>query len=72
MKLYWDFYGPDAQGTAEHFARHLDEFIARNALTGCATGSEVARPGHAFAHCTADGATVETLRRALRPRREEP
>lgn len=71
MRLCWDFYGPDSQGTAEHFARHLDEFIAKHALTGCATGTEVVGPMHAFAHCRAEGAALETLKRALRPKRTE-
>lgn len=71
MTLYWDFYGPDARGTAEHFARHMDEFIAANALAGCATGVEAPTAMHAFARCTAEGSAIDALRRALRPHREE-
>lgn len=72
MRFCWDFYGPDGGGTAAHFARHLREFVAKNALEGCATGTEQVGPMHAFAHCTAEGPAAEVIRRALRPHREEP
>jgi hypothetical protein len=26
LRFHWDFFGPDAQRTAEHFLHHLDEF----------------------------------------------
>jgi hypothetical protein len=31
--LYWDFFGPSGAQTAEHFKRHLTEFLHRNAIT---------------------------------------
>jgi hypothetical protein len=31
--LYWDFFGPSAVQTAEHFKKHLTEFLHRNAIT---------------------------------------
>lgn len=26
LRFHWDFFGPDAQRTAEHFLHHLDAF----------------------------------------------
>lgn len=69
--LYWDFFGPDAEGTARHFRVHLDDFIARGALVGCETGIESAGPGHHAAWCKAPDAAREALMR-LRPRRAAP
>ena len=70
--LYWDFHGPTAQGTAEHFHRHLDEFLQREQLHGCETGVAIIERGrHAAAWCRCPVALVSTLRGALRPRRAD-
>jgi alpha-beta hydrolase superfamily lysophospholipase len=70
--LYWDFHGPAAQGTAEHFHRHLDEFLAREKLEGCETGVQTVEAGrHAAAWCRCPVALVTTIRAALRPRRAD-
>lgn len=70
--LYWDFHGPTAQGTAEHFHRHLDEFLQRERLEGCETGVTIIEAGrHAAAWCRSPKALVATLRGALRPRRAD-
>jgi hypothetical protein len=68
----WDFFGPRAEGTARHFQRHLEEFLARESVDGCATAVEAPRAGQWTVTCrTPEGAT-DTVRRALRPRREQP
>ncbi|PRP90268.1 Alpha/beta hydrolase family protein [Enhygromyxa salina] len=70
--LYWDFFGPTAQGTAEHFHGHLDEFLAREGFADCETGVEGVEPGrHVAAWCRCPEELVSTLGRALRPRRVE-
>lgn len=69
--LHWDFFGPRAAGTAAHFRRHLDEFLAREGLAGCATGLASAGPGHEGVWCRAPRATADVVARALRPRRRE-
>ena len=33
-RYFWDFFGPDAERTAQHFRRHLDEFLEKNAHRG--------------------------------------
>ncbi|MFO7177922.1 MAG: hypothetical protein DIU78_004395 [Pseudomonadota bacterium] len=71
-RFFWDFFGPHAEPTAAHFVRHLDEFLARNALTGCSTGTLSAGPGHHAAYCDAPADVGAAIERALRPRRSEP
>ncbi|WP_373046717.1 hypothetical protein [Vulgatibacter sp.] len=66
---YWDFAGPNAEGTARHFRVHLDEFLAREGIEGCETGVESQGPGHAAAFCRGPASVREPIERALRPRR---
>lgn len=68
---YWDFHGPDAEGTARHFLAHLGEFIARNGLAGTESGLESSRAGHFATWCKAPDAARDALLR-LRPRRSGP
>jgi pimeloyl-ACP methyl ester carboxylesterase len=70
-RLWWEFFGPDARGTAEHFRRHLDEFLAREHVEGCSHGVVVDRAGQAATWCVAPHEHLETLVRALAPRRVE-
>jgi len=66
----WDFFGPRAEGTALHFQRHVDEFLAREALGGCATAASAEGKAHWAVHCTSPPAHAAAIRGALRPRRE--
>jgi hypothetical protein len=68
--LYWDFFGPRAEGTARHFRGHLDDFLARERLAGCVTGVEEVAAAHWATWCRAGQEAREPLRRALRPKRE--
>lgn len=68
-RLYWDFSGGQAAGTAEHFRRHLDEFLAREALAGCATGTEGYTALHHAAWCDTPDDHYDLIVRSLRPRR---
>ena len=72
VSFFWDFHGPRAEGTARHFARHLGELFAREAIAGCTTAVEEAARNHWVVRCDAPAAHAESLRRALRPRRESP
>lgn len=69
--LYWDFFGPDAEGTAEHFRRHLEQFLAGEAIDGCRIGLESAGPGHHAVACRPPTASAcATIVARLRPRRQ--
>jgi uncharacterized protein len=72
IRLFWDFFGPSATRTAEHFRKHLDEFLLANSVADCETGTSSSGPGHDAAYCVAPLETSEGLQRALRPRRSEP
>lgn len=68
-RLYWDFRGGRAQGTAEHFVRHLEEFLTATDLTGCGVGVEAYSALHSAAYCDAPHEALSTIVERLRPRR---
>jgi len=68
LKLIWDFYGPRAQGTAEHHAAHVSEFVRREGVSGT-TGAECAAPGHWSAWLIVSEAVALRFRTALKPNR---
>jgi hypothetical protein len=64
----WDYFGPNAEGTAQHFLRHLEQYWAKLGLEGCEAGLESEQAGHHAVWCrtppTADAAILQ-----LRPKR---
>ena len=72
LTLYWDFYGPRAAGTAQHFQVHLRTFLQQNALQGCPTGVASPTPVHHAAWCTVPEEQAAAVQAALRPQRAEP
>lgn len=64
--LLWTFRGPDASPTAQHFEKHLRDFLARERLRADTAGLSDA-PGHADIVCRCDDTTATALERALRP-----
>lgn len=66
---YWDFFGPRARPTAEHFVEHLEGFLHDNAMEGCDTGIASEGRGHAAAYCVAPEEHHAGIERALAPRR---
>lgn len=70
IRLHWDFFGPDAPKTAEHFLKHLDQFCAREAITGYRHWVSV-QPIRSTAVMECDEQYLKLLRDALRPVRGE-
>jgi hypothetical protein len=68
--FYWDFFGPRAEGTARHFQRHLEEFLAREGVVGCTTDVHGSSPNQWTVSCRTPANAAEPVRRARRPRRE--
>jgi hypothetical protein len=64
----WDFFGPNAEGTAAHFEVHLRQFLAEHGITDCETGTESEGEGHRAARCSTPAGN-DVLERALKPRR---
>jgi uncharacterized protein len=71
VTFLWDFFGPNALGTATHFEKHLREFLQKNALEGCSTGTESEGDGHMAAFCVTTPAAVEMVEKSLRPKRRK-
>jgi len=69
--LWWDYFGPRAKGTAEHFAIHVREFLAREKLDPWPVGVDVT-PGHAACWCSTANPQADLIAGALRPRRRTP
>ncbi len=70
-RMFWDFFGPNAERTAEHFEKHLREFLTKNEISHIATGTMSAGDGHRAAYCDPDALHWESIARALRPARME-
>lgn len=70
IRLHWDFFGPDAKVTAEHFLRHLDQFCAREGISGY-THWVREEPVRCTAIMECDEQYLKLLRDALRPVRGE-
>jgi uncharacterized protein len=70
--LFWEFHGPDAKGTAEHFRVHLDGFLGVNGLGGCATRVESPAQGAAaVVACESPAEWVDVITKSLKPKRVE-
>lgn len=70
IRLHWDFFGPDAKVTAEHFLHHLDQFCAREHVSGYRHWvREESIRSTAIMEC--DEQHLKVLRDALRPVRGE-
>ena len=69
ITLIWDFHGGDAQKTAEHHVKHLEEFMAREKFEYAATFTQSNADNHCMACMTVQEKDVFTLRDALKPAR---
>jgi hypothetical protein len=66
--LVWAFHGPLAEGTADHFARHLREFMEREALEG-EVGSEARGPASRVVWLEVTAEVADRVEPALKPQR---
>ncbi len=70
MKSYfWDFFGPRAEGTAQHFLVHLREFLRKNECPEMATGLRSEGAGHHAVFCSPPAEYEARIAASLRPRR---
>lgn len=68
---YWDFFGPQALGTAAHFSQHLTEFLVKNRIADCVVDTVSDRDGHSAARCVAPEGAWSIIEQSLRPRRSD-
>jgi hypothetical protein len=71
IELIWDFFGPRAQGIAEHHAAHVNEFVRREGVTA-EVGVRPSGPGHWSARVLVSEEDALPLRKVLRPSRAVP
>jgi hypothetical protein len=64
--LVWDFFGPDARRTAEHFHRHLLERLEKERLT-VETVLLEERVGQCGVLCRCEPDAADAIQRLLRP-----
>lgn len=70
LRFHWDFFGPDAPETAEHFLHHVDEFCARNSISGQRHWI-TKLPVRVTATLECDESHLVVIRDALKPKRGE-
>ena len=70
LRFHWDFFGPDAPTTAEHFLKHMDEFCARESVSDYRHWTK-AEPGRCIATLECDDQYLTLVRDRLRPKRAE-
>lgn len=69
-RYFWDFFGPTAERTAQHFQHHLEEFLQKNACPG-ETSLESLGEGHSAVACRVSEEWFARIELALRPKRFE-
>jgi hypothetical protein len=70
LRFHWDFMGPDAKPTAEHFCRHLVEFCASHQVADPRTFTTMEQ-GRCVASLECDETHMLLIRDRLRPKRAE-
>lgn len=71
IKLIWDFRGPRAARTAEHYRTHLEEFIVIEELKFDITGVHHFSDSHSMAYMVVAEFEMEEAREILKPQRGE-
>ena len=69
IKLIWDFYGPNAEKTAEHHEKHLKEYIASEKLNIPNTGFETISEMQSIAYMVVTQDQMKPIRDTLKPHR---
>lgn len=70
LRFHWDFLGPDAQPTADHFCRHVLEFCATNGIADPRTFTTMVQ-GRCVASLECDEKHMLLVRDRLLPKRAE-
>jgi hypothetical protein len=66
---FWDFFGPRAEPTAQHFKRHLQGFLTQHGIGDLALLDESKAPLHRAVGVTTPPAHWELIEKSLRPKR---
>lgn len=69
IKLIWDFRGPNSEKTAQHHAKHLEEFANTEKLKNTIIDTQVYGEMHATAFMVVEKELMGDLRERLKPNR---
>lgn len=69
VRIIWDFFGPDAKGTAKHQIHHVHELFEREHITYYASGVGTAQRNHAMSWVEIDLDEEAAVSKALKPNR---
>ncbi|MGA0011891.1 MAG: hypothetical protein ACO3FD_02270 [Flavobacteriaceae bacterium] len=71
IQLIWDFRGPEASHTAQHYQKHLEEFLASYLDRTAHNQVGVIQNQEFWYSCTLsiDETQLETLKNSLKPHR---
>lgn len=71
IKIIWDFRGPGAANIAEHYQKHLEEFVMIEELKFDITGVEHYSPTHSTAFLVVAEFELKEVKELLKPHRGE-
>ncbi|MEM0931981.1 MAG: hypothetical protein AAF575_01665 [Bacteroidota bacterium] len=71
IKFIWDFRGPGASKTAEHYEKHLAEFIVLEELKYDITGVQHLSDTHSITYLVVAEFEMKEIRDVLKPHRGE-
>lgn len=71
VKLIWEFFGEDAEATANHHAIHLREYSEKQQLESFGIGTEKLADSSFIAYLKVSEENMITVRDSLRPKRGE-
>lgn len=71
IKMIWDFRGPGAANTAEHYQKHLEEFIIIEELKFDITGHQHITDTHSITFMVVAEFELKEVRNILKPHRGE-
>ncbi|SHH03072.1 hypothetical protein [Flagellimonas flava] len=71
IKIIWDFRGPGAARTAEHYQKHLEEFIVIEELKFDITGFNHLSDTHSITYMVVAEFELKEVKDILKPHRGE-
>lgn len=71
IKVIWDFRGPAAEQTCNHYEIHLREYLKMHDLADLGAGVEHLSDVHSMAFLLIDPPYLEQIKQDLKPHRAE-
>lgn len=68
LACIWDYFGKDSLGTAEHFEKHLKEFIKVKNIQNIVTGTRTNENIQSFVWCAGKKEDLSLIIELLKPK----